>query len=53
MKILWITMWLFLLIMFYISCSVCFMAEMYILAWIYVISFGALMVKLGEYILKE
>jgi len=52
-KTIWLTAYLFLLVMFYISCNVCFMSEMHILGWIFVISFGILMVKLGEYIIKE
>ena len=52
MKIMWIIIWLALLGMFYISASVCFMSEMQWLAWIYIIFFSCLMVKLGDRILK-
>ena len=54
MKIMWITAYIFLLVMFYISCNVVFsMPEYLILAGVYVVSFICLMVKLGEMIIKE
>jgi len=53
MKTMWITIWIGLLFMFYLTSSVCFMSEMQWLAWIYVIFFACLMVKFAEMIIKE
>jgi len=52
-KVMWITAYLFLLIMFYVSATVCFMSEMQWLAILYVVSFGALLVALGDRIIKD